>query len=112
MLRVLREPEAGSTHEPRRAEAPPAPVPAGSWGRQELGFVALTLDQGALSMPTRQPRGRTLTRAQNVAQRRLAPGNRRVTRGRGVHDLCRRRKAGVRERLREGGGAGHNVRVR
>jgi hypothetical protein len=70
-------------------------------------------------MPTRQPRGRALTRAQNAGHRRLARRrvrlehvNSRIKRCRIVHDISRLRKAGGRERVREICGALHHVRVR
>jgi len=87
--------------------------------RQARGFLALTLARVAISMPTRKPQGRSLTRAQKAAKRRMArrrvrsePVNRRVTRGRIVHDPSRRRKAGVRDRVMEVCGALRNFRVR
>ena len=55
---------AGSTHDKRIAEATPYPLPAGSRLLQDLGFLAFTLDQVELIMPTKKPRGRALTRAQ------------------------------------------------
>jgi hypothetical protein len=115
----LREPDAGSTHDTRMAEAPPSPLPAGSRVRQVLGFPAFTRAQVDSIMPTRKPRGRHRTRAQQAAQRRIARRrvriehvHSRVTRCRMVHDASRLRKAGVRDRVMEVCGALHNVRVR
>jgi hypothetical protein len=106
LIRVWSDPSAGSRHDKRMADAPPDPWPAGSRLRQDRGVLALTLPQLAVSMPTRKPRGRALTRTQNAANRRIArrhvrlePVHRRVKRGRMVHDTCRLRKAGVRELL-------------
>jgi DDE superfamily endonuclease len=84
------------------ADATPDPWPAGSRLLQDLGFLAFTLDQVEIIMPTRKPRGRALTRHQKAANRRLARRrvrsehvNSRVKRCRMVHDTCRLRKAGV-----------------
>ena len=109
----------GSMHDQRMADATPSPLPAGSRVLQDLGFLACTLDQVESIMPTRKPRGRNLTRAQNATNRRLARRrvriahvNSRVKRCRIVHDTCRLRKAGVRDLVMEVCGALHNVRVR
>ena len=110
---------AGSTHDKRIADATPYPLPAGSRLLQDLGFLAFTLDHVEISMPTRKPRGRALTRRQKAANRRIArrrvriaPVNSRVKRGRLVHDTCRLRKAGVRDVVMEVCCAWHNFRVR
>ena len=70
-------------------------------------------------MPTRKPRGRPLTRAQNTAHRRIArrrvriePVNSRVKRCRIVHATCRLRKAGIRDLLMEIYSALDKLRVR
>ena len=41
-------------------------------GCSNLGFLAFTLDQVEIIMPTRKPRGRALTRRQKAANRRIA----------------------------------------
>jgi hypothetical protein len=116
---LLREADAGRTPDTRMAEATPSPWPAGSRRLQDRGFLACTLDQVESIMPPRTPRGRALTRAQNAANRRiarrrvrLAHVNSRVKRGRIVHDICRLRKAGVRDLGMAVCGAWHNFRVR
>jgi hypothetical protein len=113
----LRDTSAGSTHEKRMAEATPALLPAGSRLLQALGFLAFTLPHGEVSLPTKQPRGRALTRAQKVANHRIARQrvriehvNRSVKRCRIVHDTSRLRKAGVRDLIMEVCGALHNFR--
>jgi DDE superfamily endonuclease len=115
----LSETYAGSTHDKRIAEATPYPLPAGSRLLQDLGFLAFTLPQVEVLMPTKKPRGRALTRAQRAANRRLARRrvriehvNSSVKRCRIVHDTCRLRKAGIRDLLMEVCGALHNYRVR
>ena len=110
---------AGSTHEKRIADATPYPLPAGSRLRQDLGFLAFTLNQVETLMPTRKPRRRALTRAQKAANRRIARRrvriehvNSRVKRCRIVHETCRLRKAGVRDLVMEVCCGWHNFRVR
>jgi DDE superfamily endonuclease len=109
----------GSTHDKRIAEGTPYPLPAGSRLLQDLGFLAFTLPQVEVIMPTKKPRGRALTRAQKAANRRIARRRVRiehvtssVKRCRIVHDICRLRKAGVRDLVMEVCCALHNFRVR
>jgi hypothetical protein len=118
-LLFLSETSAGSTHDQRMADATPYPLPAGSRLLQDLGFLAFTLDRVEIIMPTRKPRGRKLTRAQKAANRRIARRRVRiehvissVKRCRIVHDVCRLRKAGVRDLVMEVCCALHNFRVR
>jgi hypothetical protein len=119
MILLLRETYAGRTHDQRLADATPYPLPAGSRWLQDLGFLAFTLDQVEMIMPTRKPRGRALTRAQKAANRRIARRrvrsehvNSSVKRCRIVHDICRLRKAGVRDLVMDVWCAWHNFRVR
>jgi hypothetical protein len=116
---LLSEPYAGSTHDKRIAEATPYPLPAGSRWLQDLGFLAFTLDQVEIIMPTRKPRGRALTRSPKAANRRIARRrvriehvNSSVKRCRIVHDINRLRKVGVRDLVMEVCCALHNFRVR
>jgi hypothetical protein len=109
----------GSTHDKRIADATPYPLPAGSCLLQDLGFLAFTLDQVEIIMPTRKPRGRPLTRVQKAANRRIARRrvriehvNSSIKRCRIVHDTNRLRKAGVRDLVMEVCCALHNFRVR
>ena len=62
----------GSTHNKRIADTTPYPLPAGSRLLQDLGFLAFTLDQVEMIMPTKKPRGRTLTRVEKATNRRIA----------------------------------------
>jgi hypothetical protein len=116
---LLRETSAGSPHDKRIADASPYPLPAGSRLLQDLGFLAFPLEQVERIMPTRKPRGRALTHAQQAANRRIArrrvriaPVNSRVKRCRIVHDTCRLRQAGIRDVVMEVCCAWHNFRVR
>jgi hypothetical protein len=109
----------GSTHDKRIAEATPYLLPVGSRLLQDLGFLAFTLPQVEVIMPTRKPRGRALTRPQKAANRRIARRrvrlehvNSSVKRCRIVHDTSRLRKAGVRDLIMEVCCALHNFRVR
>ena len=68
----LNETYAGGTHDKRIADATPYPLPAGSRLLQDLGFLAFTLDQVEIIIPTRKPRSRALTRVQKAANRRIA----------------------------------------
>ena len=51
----------GRVHDKRIAEATPYPLPAGSQLLQDLGFLAFTLPQVEILMPTKKPRGQELT---------------------------------------------------
>jgi len=48
----------GRTHEKPIADATPYPLPAGSRLLQDLGFLAFTLPQVEILMPTKKPRRR------------------------------------------------------
>ena len=119
MILFLSDTYAGSTHDTRIADATPDPLPAGSRLLQDLGFLAFTLPQVEMIMPTKKPRGRQLTRAQKAANRRIARRrvhiehvNSSAKRCRIVHDTSRLRKAGVRDLVMEICCALHNFRVR
>jgi hypothetical protein len=116
---LLSDTYPGSTHDQRSAEATPCLLPVGRRPRQDLGFLAFTLPQVEVIMPTRKPRGRALPRPQKAAKRRIARRrvrlehvNSSVKRCRIVHDTSRLRKAGVRDRVMEVCCALHNFRVR
>jgi hypothetical protein len=53
------------------ADMPPYPLPAGSRLLQDLGFLAFTLPEVAILMPTKKPRGQDLTREQQRATQAL-----------------------------------------
>jgi hypothetical protein len=119
MILFLSDTYAGSVHDKRIADTTPYPLPAGSRLLQDFGFLAFTLDQVEVIMPTRKPRGRPLTRAQKAANRRIARRrvriehvNSSIKRCRIVHDTSRLRKAGVRDRVMEVCCGLHNFRVR
>jgi len=58
-------------HEKRIADATPYPLPAGSPLLPDLGFLAFTLSQVEILMPTKKPRGQELTREQQRANHAL-----------------------------------------
>src|SRR5439155_9599040 len=101
------------------ADATPSPLPAGSRLLQDLGFLAFTLPQVDILMPTKKPRGQELTREQQLAnqalnQRRLRIEhvNSSVKRCRMVKDRIRLWKKGIRDVVMEICCALHNFRVR
>jgi hypothetical protein len=57
----LSETHGGRMPEKGIAAATPYPLPAGSRLSQDLGFLAFTLPQVEICMPTKQPRGQELT---------------------------------------------------
>jgi hypothetical protein len=119
LILFLSETSGGRIHDKRIAAATPYPLPAGSRLLQDLGFLAFTLPQVEILMPTKKPRGQELTREQHMAhqaltQRRLRIEhvNSRVKRWRIVKDRIRLWKEGVRDLVMAICCALHNFRVR
>jgi hypothetical protein len=115
----LSETHGGRVHEKRIAEATPYPLPAGSRLLQDLGFLAFTLPQVDILMPTKKPRGQELTLEQQLTnqaldQRRLRIEhvNSSVKRCRISKDRLRLWKQGIRDLVMELCCALHNFRVR
>jgi hypothetical protein len=86
---------------------------------QDLGFLAFTLPQLDILMPTKKPRGEELSLAQQLANQalhdrrlRIEHVNSSVKRCRIVKDLIRLWKQGVRDLVMELCCALHNFRVR
>src|SRR5438128_3976069 len=101
---------------PRR---PPYPLPVGSRLLQDLGFLAFTIPQVEILMPTKTPRGQELTLEEKLANQALHHRRRRiehvhssVKRCRVVKDRIRLWKDGVRDLVMELCCALHNFRVR
>jgi hypothetical protein len=118
LILFLSDAYPGSTDDKRIADATPYLLPAGSRLLQDLGFLAFTLPQVEVIMPTRKPRGRALTRTQKAANRRIARRrvrlehvNSSVKRCCIVHATSRLRKARARDRVMEVCCALHNFRV-
>jgi hypothetical protein len=120
-LRILflSETHGGHVHDKRIAEATPYPLPAGSRLLQDLGFLAFTLPQVEILMPTRKPRGKELTLEQELDNQalhhrrlRIEHVNGSVKRCRIVTDRLRLGKQGMRDLVMELCCALHNFRVR
>jgi len=71
---------------------PPYPLPAGSWRLQDLGFLAFTLPDVEILMPTKKPRGQALTREQHVANQALPRRRLRIEQ---VHSRGKRCRMGA-----------------
>ena len=119
LILLLSETAGGRLHDKRLAEVTPYPFPAGSRLRQDLGFLAFTLPQVEILMPTKKPRGQELTLEQQRANQalhdrrlRIEHVNSSVKRCRVVKDRIRLWKAGVRDLVMEVCCALHNFRVR
>jgi DDE superfamily endonuclease len=119
MILYLTDTYGGRTHDKRMAAATPYPLPAGSQLLQDLGFLAFTLNEVEIIMPTKKPRSRALPRAQKAANRRIARRRVRIEHVnssikccRIVRDTSRLQKAGVRDVVMEICCALHNFRVR
>ena len=68
---VLRDTSGGRVHDTPMADVTLYPFPAGSRLVQDLGFLAFTLPNVAILMPTKTPRDAELTRAQQSAHQAL-----------------------------------------
>ena len=119
LILFLRDTYGGRVHETPLADMTPSPFPAGSRLVQDLGFLACTLPQVAILMPTTKPRSQALTREQQRAnqvlnQRRLRIEhvNSSVKRCRIVKDRIRLWKQGVRDLVMEICCALYHFRVR
>ena len=67
----LSETYGGRTHDKPLTDATPYPLPAGSRLLQDLGFLAFTLPQVDLLMPTKKPRGQELPLEEQRANQAL-----------------------------------------
>jgi len=119
LILFLSDTYGGRTHDKPIADATPSPLPAGSRLLQDLGFLAFTLPQVEILMPTKKPRGQELTweqqranQALNQRRLRIEHVNSSVKRGRIVKDRIRLWKEGVRDLVMERCCALHNFRVR
>lgn len=109
----------GSAHDKRIADTTRYPLPSGSRLLQDLGFLAFTLEGVEIVMPTKKPRGSSLTddqKAENqqIARRRvrIEHVNSSVKRCRIVKDTIRIFKEGIRDMVAEICCGLHNFRVR
>jgi hypothetical protein len=108
----------GCTHDKPIADATPYPLPAGSQLLQDLGFLAFTLPQVEILMPTKKPRGQELPLEEQQANQalhdrrlRIEHINSSVNRCRIVKDRIRLWKAGLHDLVMELCCALHNFRV-
>jgi DDE superfamily endonuclease len=119
IILFLSDTYGGRVHEKPIADMTPYPCPPGSRLLQDLAFLAFTLPQVEILMPTKKPGGQELTREQHLAnqalhQRRLRIEhvNSSVKRCRMVKDRICLWKEGVRDVVMEICCALHNFRVR
>src|SRR5437588_7392881 len=119
LILFLSDTHGGRVHDLRIAEATPYPFPAGSRLLQDLGFLAFTLPQVAILMPTKKPRGQELSLEEKLANQalharrlRIEHVNSSVKRCRIVKDRIRLWKEGVRDLVMELCCALPNFRVR
>ena len=119
IILFLSDTYGGRIHDKRIAEATPYPLPAGSRLLQDLGFLAFTLPEVEILMPTKKPRGEELPPEQQRANQalhyrrlRIEHVNSSVKRCRVVKDRIRLWKQGVRDVVMEICCALHNFRVR
>ena len=71
MILFLSDTYGGRVHDKRIVGATPYPLPAKSRLLQDLGFLAFTLPEVEILMPTKKPRGQKLTREQELANQAL-----------------------------------------
>src|SRR5262249_48837654 len=109
----------GRTHDKPIADATPYPLPAGGRLLQDPGFLAFTLPQVEILMPTQKPPRPELPLEEQLANQalhyrrlRIEPVNSSVKRCRIVNDRMRLWKEGVRDLVMELCCALHNFRVR
>ena len=109
----------GRTHDKRIADATPYSLPAGSQLLQDLGFLAFTLPEVEILMPTKKPRNQELSLEEKLANQalhyrrlRIEHVNSSVKRCRIVKDRLRLWKTGIRDLVMELCCALHNFRVR
>jgi len=119
LILLLSDTSGGRVHDKPIADATPSPLPAGSRLLQDLGFLALTLPQVEVLMPTKKPRGQELPLEPTLASQalhhrrlRLAHVNSSVKRCRVVKDRIRLWKKGVRDLVMELCCALQNFRAR
>jgi hypothetical protein len=119
IMLCLSETCGGRLHDKRMAQATPSPWPAGSRRLQHQGFLACTLPQVAMLMPTKNPRGQALTMEETLANQalhrhrlRIEPVNRSVKHCHIVKDRIRVWKEGVRDVVMAICCALHHFRVR
>src|SRR6266702_311926 len=71
IILFLSDTYGGRVHDKPIADMTPYPLPAGSRLLQDLGFIAFTLPQVEILMPTKQPRGQGLILEQKLTNQVL-----------------------------------------
>ena len=66
LILFLSDTDGGDVHAKRIADATPSPSPARSRLLQDLGFLACTLPQAEILIPTKKPYGEAFTREQHL----------------------------------------------
>jgi hypothetical protein len=119
LILFLSDTYEGSAHDKRIADTTPYPLPQGSCLLQDLGFMAFSIEGVEIIMPTKKPRGGSLTDEQKAANQQIARRrvriehvNSSIKRCRIVKDTIRLFKEGVRDMVAEICCALHNFRVR
>jgi DDE superfamily endonuclease len=119
LILFLSDTYEGSAHDKRIADTTPYPLPNGSRLLQDLGFLAFSIEGVEIIMPTKKPRGGSLTDEQKAVNQQIARRrvriehvNSSVKRCRIVKDTIRLFKEGVRDMVAEICCALHNFRVR
>jgi DDE superfamily endonuclease len=119
LILFLSDTYEGSAHDKRIADTTPYPLPRGSRLLQDLGFLAFSIEGVEIIMPTKKPRGGSLTDEQKAANQQIARRrvriehvNSSIKRCRIVKDTIRLFKEGVRDMVAEVCCALHNFRVR
>jgi DDE superfamily endonuclease len=119
LILLLSETAGGRLHDKRLAEVTPYPFPAGSRLWQDLSFLAFTLPQVEILMPTKHHGGQALPLAQQRTNQALhhhrlwiVHVNSSVKRCRIVKDRIRLRRDSVHDLVMELYCALHNFRVR
>ena len=119
IILFLSDTYGGRVHDKPIADATPYPLPAGSRLLQDPGFLAFTLPQVEILMPTKKPRGQELPWEEKLANQalhhrrlRIEHVNSSVKRCRVVKDRIRLWKDGVRDLVMALCCALHNFRVR
>ena len=74
LILFLSDTYGGRVHDKRIADATPYPLPARSRLLQDLGFLAFTLPEVEILMPTKKPRGAELPLEQQRANQALTSG--------------------------------------
>ena len=117
LILFLSDTYGGRTHDKPIADATPYPLPARSRLLQDLGFLAFTLPEVTILMPTKKPRGQELSLEEQRANQalhqrllRIEHVNSSVKRCRIVKDRMRLWKDGVRDLVMEICCALHNFR--